>query len=210
MSENPRIVRVGIIDSGLDLPSSQCASFYPDGRNVSGYEPPKHDHGRIIASMIAGERIELYSAKVFHDTLTTTPEQIATAIGHLSRFRPDIIHMSLGTVHDRPAVRIYCERYLANGGIVVASIPTQGSQEVYPAAYNGVIRVCADGRCPSNRWSITGSEPIRFGASPLSGHPIIRGSSVAAARISGHIARFLLEGGQSSDVVDYLCAKALR
>lgn len=202
------MIKIGIIDSGFSCPSGYGASFYKDGKTVYDETEHRYTHGSVIASLIESEGVELYSAKVFHERLITSAGQVARALDYLRECEVDIIHMSLGMRNDYPMVRARCEAYLCNGGIIIASTPTQGSAAVFPAAYPGVIRVCADGRCRDAHIRLLEHDPIRFGASPLSDDTEVRGSSVAAARVSAVVGSLLSRGIPTSSLTAALITYA--
>lgn len=204
------MIRIGIVDSGFETREGNSAAFFRDGSRTSGTEPHRLEHGRVIASFIRAEGVELFSAQVFHDTLGASAGQVADALAYLAEEEVALIHMSLGLCRDDPAIARGCRTYIENGGIIVASTPSMGSAAVYPAAYEGVVRVCADGRCADGQIRLVGTRPLRYGASPLSSHPQVRGSSVAAARVSGRIARWLAEGLGADAVRTRLAAEAQR
>lgn len=204
------MIRVGVIDSGFIADELCSMSFYNDGTFTQNDHTHVCNHGEVIASMIRQERCQLYSAKVFHTSLRTTPLQVANALHFLMEQRVDLIHMSLGLRTDHPMIYQACKAYIARGGVIVASTPTQGSDTVYPAAYEGVIKVCADGRCQGKEVSFLPGDPPRFGASPHSHSDEVRGSSVAAARVSGVIVSMLKEGIRGEDIMEILKQRSYR
>lgn len=200
------MIKIGIVDSGFATRPGRSASFFKEGRVQRGETDRPCVHGEVIASLIRREGLELYSAQVFHESLRTSPQQVADALEYLTAHGVSLIHMSLGMRTDHARIRERCHDYLSQGGLIVASTPTQGVSEVYPAAYGGVIRVCADGRCLGDDIRVLARDPLRLGASPLSADPSVRGSSVAAARVSGVIASLLLGGVASERIVETLLA----
>lgn len=204
------MIKIGIIDSGFETVEGNSVAFFPDGSRTVDLGPHALDHGMVIASFIRSKGVELLSAKVFHDTLSTSARQVAEALGSLSESGVSLIHMSLGLPRDDERIARACRRFIASGGILVASTPSMGSATVYPAAYDGVLRVCADGRCENDEIRLVGTAPLRYGASPYSSHPQVRGSSVAAARVSGRLARWLAAGVDSGDVCTKLASEVMR
>lgn len=198
------MISMGIIDSGFTTKPGFGRSFYPDGSSQEQSDSHHCNHGSVIASFIAQAGVELYSAKVFHDKLVTTPRQIANALEYLIDQRVMLIHMSLGMHSDHLNIRDICRRYLDFGGMIVASAPAMSTQPVYPAAYSGVIQVLSDGRCSEESFTLLCESPLRLGASPLSPDPIVRGSSVAAARISGMIGLELSKGISPEHIIESL------
>ncbi len=198
------MIRVGIVDSGFETDRGYGASFFKNGSIIFDETTHQCNHGNIIASLIQQTGLELYSAKVFHESLTTSPQQVANALDYLIRQNVALIHMSLGMRSDHLMIRERCRIFLDKGGIIVASTPTQAIGEVYPAAYDGVIRVCADGRCEGNQISLLDKSPLRLGASPISTDPMVRGSSVAAARVSGVMSSSLVQGISSKELLETL------
>lgn len=204
------MIKIGIIDSGFETVEGNSVAFFPDGSRTADLGPHALDHGKVIASFIRTEGVELLSAKVFHNTLSTSARQVAEALGYLSESGVSLIHMSLGLPRDDEQIARACRRFIASGGILVASTPSMGSVTVYPAAYDGVVRVCADGRCENDEIRLVGTAPLRYGASPYSSHPQVRGSSVAAARVCGRLTRWLTEGVERHDVWRKLATEMTR
>lgn len=198
------MIKIGVIDSGFETNPGCSASFFKDGRIIVDETNHQCSHGNIIASLIQQNGLELYSAKVFHESLITTPLQVANALDYLIRQNVALIHMSLGLRSDHLMIRERCKAFLDRGGIIVASTPTQGTSQVYPAAYDGVIRVCADGRCEGNQISLLDKSPLRLGASPISNDLMVRGSSVAAARVSRVMSSSLVQGISSKELLETL------
>lgn len=198
------MISVGVIDSGFETSRGYGASFFKNGSIIFDEINHQCNHGSIIASLIQQTGLELYSAKVFHESLTTSPQQVAKALDYLIQKNVALIHMSLGMRSDHSMIRECCRTFLDNGGIIVASTPTQSIGEVYPAAYNGVIRVCADGRCEGNNISLLDKSPLRLGASPISSNSMVRGSSVSAARVSRVISSSLVQGISTKELLETL------
>ena len=186
---------VAIIDSGFQG-ATYAQSFgtrTPSTRDTLG-------HGSAISSLICRPEIAIINAKVFDQTLTTTPQILYEALSYVASFDVAIVHMSLGLTVDDPDVRTITQSLLARGVAIVASTPVRSPYRVYPAAYEGVTRVCADGRCHGDMISLIDPDRPLFGASGTIGHPTIGGSSIACARVSRFFVHRLLEGVPSHEL----------
>jgi hypothetical protein len=144
--------------------------------------------------------VEFISINILNENLATDGRVLIHAIEQTVQFKPDIIHMSLGTTkwrHILPIKRIIKQARKKNI-IVVSAADNEGSRS-YPAYLKGVVGVKAlnTGKfedmyfqkgfffAPFHTWGIPGTEGLK---SKNCG-----GSSMAAAYVTGAIARIKLE-----------------
>jgi len=190
-------VRVGLIDSGctpaqLERLAAARRFWLEDGELRSGEVlPDRLGHGTalldILQAQVAGA--EVLIAQVFTERWAATPLQVAAALDWLVAQGVQLVNLSLGLRHDRPALREACGRALDAGVLLCASSPARG-EPVFPASYPGVIRVSGDARCAAGQWSWLDSPQADFGAHVVA--PCgMAGASVACAALSGLIGAFL-------------------
>jgi len=210
MRESERGVVIGLVDSGIapNIRPRAAQSFRFDGarvtRGAAGQDRLGHATRMTALLQDALPDVGLVVAQVFFASLATTPEAVAAAIEWLAGTRVDLIHLSLGTPDDRPAIHDACRIAHEAGCLIVASAPTRGPV-VFPAACGRVIRVCGDARCGPHDISHFGTDRIDFGACPqglagMQSELRAGGSSCAAARVTGRMARILAEGVPLRDV----------
>lgn len=165
-------VRVALIDSGLSASQTdwQAAGQCFDEQNMGVVAtrpilPDKLQHGSLIAQVIIDHlpQVEIINAQVFTDRLYCTPAVVAAAIDWALVERAEVIAMSFGVKKDQALLRESCQRARASNCILIAASPAQGG-EVYPAAYEGVIRFTGDARCRPGEFSALRSSQADFGA----------------------------------------------
>ena len=132
----------------------------------------------------------------------TTPEQIVAAIDWLIAQKVSVINMSFGLRNNRDILNAACQRALAKGIFLVAASPARG-ESVFPGSYHGVLRATGDARCNVDEFSWLNSSQADYGACVKSSINEVTGASVGAAYMSGHIARYLSDGGEVSPVSLY-------
>jgi subtilisin family serine protease len=211
-------VRVGIVDSGVSAtfaPAPAAAASFPlEGGEVvrSPMAPDRLGHGTAVAEIVAHfvPDAGLLVAQVFGERFTTTPAQVAAAIDWLVEERAQVINLSLGLPADRTVLAQACRRALDAGTIVCASSPARGAA-VFPASYPGVLRMTGDARCAREELSWLGTAQADFGAHVMPLHGGIRsGASIGCAHLTGHVARYLVQGGAPGRgaVFEWLAASA--
>jgi hypothetical protein len=169
-------------------------------------------HGTLTARMIlehAGAA-RLLCAQVFDERAVTTPAAVAVGLRWLVEQGARVVNLSLGLTEDRAVLRTACAEAIAAGVWLVASVPALGAR-VFPACYPGVVRVTGDARCRHLELAALDGERVDFGACPWpSGSPPrapreagagIAGASMAAARVSGALARTLAADPAGDPVV---------
>ncbi len=193
-------LRIGLIDSGIS-PHQQyrlaAARAFPlpeaavndidDWRDRLG-------HGSALAQILIDQLPEarLWVAKVFDHRLTTGAAQVAEAVDWLVDSGVRLINLSLGLRSDRVVLAKACQRAREAGVVLVAASPAMGGA-VYPASYPGVLRVTGDARCQPDEHSWCPSGQADFGACVRTGRSPVVGASVATARISARVGRYLCE-----------------
>lgn len=181
MSSIPEAILVGLADSGID----------------SAHGSPLAE---IILSLAPDAR--LLDAKVFPDEGPATPMAVAAGIDRLVGQGARVINMSFGLSADREVLRAACARAAGLGVVMLAASPARGGL-VFPASYDGVIRVSGDARCGPGEFSHLATAQADFGACPrpadtTAGDPPVGGASFAVAHATGAVAAFL-SGNPAAD-----------
>jgi len=185
------MIRVGLVDTGIgpslgrSVAAAKAFIATPPGGNA-------YSHGTTVARVILhhAPHARLLSAQAFGPRDRADAAAVAEALRWLIAERARLVNLSLGLAHDREALRAAVAEALAAGLILIASTPARGAP-VYPAAYPGVLRVTGDARCQPGEISALGGVPADYGACPrdLDGTP--GGASLAAAHVTGLLARGL-------------------
>ncbi|MCW5698659.1 MAG: S8 family serine peptidase [Rhodospirillales bacterium] len=196
-------VRIGLLDSGVESDLSGAIEaelgFRQNAEGSVSDCPACEDrlgHGTEIARIVLARAptVRLLNAQVFTTSLTTSAAVVAAGLEWLTRQHARLANMSFGMKEDRAVLRDACMKARAAGTILLAASPARGG-EVFPASYEGVIRVCGDARCRPGEISALHTAQADFGASPrdadIGGRaPKLGGASFAAAHACGIIARY--------------------
>ncbi len=205
-------LKIGVIDSGASLEQSsyieeQCRFVQDSTSQISlqKAEPDALGHGTKINEIIHyhAPSAQLYCAQVFDRQGAATAAIIAAATQWLITQNVYLIHLSLGLREDREILRNACQKAARHNIIMVASSPAMGAVP-YPAAYPDVIAVTGDARCTVDETAfLKDSSQADFGASPygLNDKYGAGGSSMAAAHVTGHIAKFALPKERARDML---------
>ncbi len=166
-------VVVGLLDSGVDpalVPAEWPRRSFvidDDGNVVCRDDgaPDRLGHGTALARIILGGTSNIYmaTARIFTDRMVCTPAAAAAGLDWLIRHGARIVNMSFGLAQDRTVLRNACVRATAAGALLVAAAPARG-RPVFPASYDGVVRVSGDARCRPGELSILGGAQADFGA----------------------------------------------
>lgn len=188
------MIRVGLVDTGIgpalagSITAAQAFTGVPLAEDG-------HGHGTSVAGIVLhhAPEAQLLNAQAFGPRARAEATAVAAALRWLIAERARVVNLSLGLARDRDVLRAAVVDALAQGLILIASAPARGAP-VYPAAYRGVLRVTGDARCAPGEVSALGGAPADYGACPrnLEGAP--GGASIAAAHITGLLARGLATG----------------
>ena len=218
----PARIRVGLIDSGLSEKQSMgmgaARRFVADdygGMHQTAVTPDLLGHGTTVAGIILyhAPDVVLYNAQVFDARGVTSPASVAAALDWLTEEKVDVINMSLGLLHDREILSEACASALSRDVVLIASSPAQGGA-VFPAAYPGVIRATGDARCDLGEISFLDNRQADFGACPRdiaadpSAPPRIGGGSLGCAHVTGHVAAYLGQGCDKSQIRQWLASRS--
>ena len=147
------VVRVGLIDSGVDAthPVFQTSTVIRqgcDGKSVAG------PHGTAVASLIVGDseefhgaaaRATLYAADVYCGVPSGgSIDAILGALGWMARERVPVVNISI-VGPPNVVLESVVRMMLGRGHLLVAAVGNDGpaAKPLYPAAYAGVIGVTA-------------------------------------------------------------------
>lgn len=205
-TSNPVII--GIVDSGCGFARSAKTGVerviaaqgfkYDEGVVLTPAGDDQLGHGSALLEVMATQApaADFAIAQIFHERLSTTPAQVAAAIEWLVEQKVDLINLSLGLRNDREVLRRACEKAIAAGVIICASSPAKGDP-VYPSAYPGVFRMTGDARCENaTQLSCLKTQYADFGGYVKAANGVI-GASAGCAQLTGHIGRYLSEGGKA-------------
>lgn len=182
------MMRVALIDGPLPADYPRCIAFRP-GNVACVVDSPAGQHAAAIAHAIGSlaPDARLISIPVFPALLSARTADLVAALRRASESEADIVHCSLGFARYDAAVAQAVAAL--SGRIVVASAPARGGP-VWPAALETVIAVQGDARCTVDQWSNLGLPGADYGACPsLAISAEVAGASIAAAHLTGHIAR---------------------
>lgn len=208
-------LRVGVVDSGCgsDQMSRVCAArafhLVDDRIRTTDASDDGLNHGSSLLDVIAAKtcRTDFAIAQVFSERMVTTAIQLAAAIDWLCREDVSVINLSVGLRGDRDVVRQACAAAVEQGIVLCASSPARG-EPVFPAYYPGVLRMTGDARCSPEQFSRLDSPYADYGGHVLSADPTVAGASAGCAHMTGHIARYLENGGQRDSLRAWLDAHA--
>ncbi len=201
---------VAVVDSGIDTGKSElnnyvtkCTGFSvnPEGCIVEDQTADiKHPHGTAIAMIIKHlcQNIEFISVNILNERLTADGRILLYALEQVLKYQPDIIHLSLGVTkwkYKLPLGRIVKKAMKSNIHIVAAA-NNKGIRS-YPAYLKGVIGVKGGSfkdksefyykdkffYAPPDTENIPGMEAYKCRC--------MRGTSMSAAYMTGHIANLL-------------------
>lgn len=211
-------ILVGLVDSGISGAAAAHVAaaerFDPaeDGVTRGAVLPDKMRHGSVLAEIImsVAPKAKLLNAQVFGHSPTSSPEAIAAALTWTVAQGARIVNLSVGLAHDRLVLRQACRMAVERGVLLLASTPARGAP-VFPAAYEGVLRISGDARCAPGEISALQNVQADFGAPPRGpgmAEGVAGGSSYSVAWVTGLVAAFLEQapGAGQDEVISYLMA----
>ena len=208
-------VTVCILDSG-------CSDNHNLGESFLGTADDLTDtvgHGTQICSLVreAAQDADVVMLKCFEAQDTVNEEAIVAALyAAVDTYHADVINMSWTLPKESDALyEAICHAY-DQGAILVActgnlSVSTGLGTVAYPAAWDEVIGIAGvdrneTGEPKTSLWYLYG-QAVDFCARGDCGDD--KGSSYAAARVSGLIAAALRGGVEPSGISEYLAAMAM-
>lgn len=207
-------VTVCILDSGCSEDHTLGESFVGDAGTLTD----DIGHGTRICSLVRSGAPEasVVMLKCFDSQDTVNEEAIVAALyAAVDTYHADVISMSWTLPNESTALREAVLHAHDQGAILVAcsgnlSLTTGLGTVAYPAAWEEVIGVAGvdlndEGQPKTSLWYLYG-EAVDFCARGESGDD--KGSSYAAARVSGLIAAALHSGVEPTMIPEYLAAMA--
>ncbi len=146
-----RSVRIGIIDSGVNVEHPHIGNISGGVNAVPGAQDPSYidhlGHGTAIAALIHARapQAELFAVKIFQNALATNLATVLFAIDWCLDNEMDLINLSLGTTNreHRPAFETAIARVHAAGKVIVSAFEMNGTPAL-PGSLPGVVGVLAD------------------------------------------------------------------
>ncbi len=198
-------VRIAVIDSGVHASHPHVngvaggVSITPDGREEADYVD-RLGHGTAVTAVIREKapEAEIYSVKVFHDSLATRIESLVHALDWSARNGMHLINLSLGTDNPRHEAVLHAavDRLAGQGIKLIAAYEDSGVRWL-PGSIAGVLPVVLDWDCPREeyRTSLLADGRTLYHASgfprPIPGvapERNLKGISFAVANVTGLIA----------------------
>ncbi|MFZ9858106.1 MAG: S8 family peptidase [Roseiflexaceae bacterium] len=203
-------VRVAIIDTGVDTTHPDLVNQIVETRNIFD-ESTMNDiqgHGTHTAGIIAATHnlttntrgicatCQIIAIKAINDDGYGSDVTVAQGIDNAINAGAKVINLSIGSIHDAPAIKAAIERALAADIIVVAAAGNNEKspgEEVFPAAYPGVLAVSAvdqNNRIASFAQDNPGIDLVAPGVEIVStsphgdGYSIEQGTSTAAPQVT--------------------------
>lgn len=188
-----KLVKVGIIDTGIDLAHPDLKDNIKGGVNtINPYKSYNDDngHGTHVAGIIAalnnsfgvvgvGPEIDLYAIKALDKRGSGYLSDIIEGLDWAIQNKIQVVNMSLGTNSDVQSFRDAVVRAFEAGIVLVAAAGNDGGAVDYPAAYPEVIAVSAtDKNDLLASWSSRGPE-IDLAAPGVSIYSTYKGSTYA-------------------------------
>ena len=207
-----KTVTVCILDSGCSEAHTAGESFLGDSNDLTD----SIGHGTNICSLVreTAPEANVVMLKCFDSQDTVNEEAIVAALyAAVDTYHADVINMSWTLPKESDALQQAISHAHDQGAILVActgnlSVGTGLGTVAYPAAYDAVLGVAGvdvneAGEPKTSLWYLYG-EAVSFCARGDCGDD--KGSSYAAARVSGLIAAALQSGVEPSQIPDHLAA----
>ncbi|MFW3340285.1 S8 family serine peptidase [Aliarcobacter butzleri] len=195
---------VALIDSGCDFETYEKIAIDVKNNeiNIGKQKNINFEHGNVIGNIIKDENINIYDIQVFNENLSTTPNHVLGALNYLLDKKVDVISMSLGLKTNYKEIENLVNELINKGVTIVSSFPRRGEDFVYPASYNGVIKVTSEGKCMDDKVVVLDKEKLFFGANPFSSVKNVAGSSVAVAKFTKEFCTYLKKGLKKEEILE--------
>lgn len=210
MSLKINTVKIGIIDSGIDISHTQLTRYLKKGTYIDN-EFHHHQgfnddigHGTACADLISrifepGE-IEFYIYKIFDSSVTTTIGRFKAAIQSAIDDNIDLLNCSIGTIDPDAKIELFdTVQYAINSGIILVCAWNDENITTWPANFSGVISVKSGEIKSQDEWGWEENlrDHVVFRGSKQrvkwrdGQHVFIAGSSFATALCTRRIAKYL-------------------
>lgn len=160
--EDPPLVRLAIIDSGIDNDHPDLAHATRGKAFAIGDDPDddtfnldSSGHGTHVAGTAAGQaanafgvqgvapKAELHGLRVFPQAKIS---KLIKALRYCRENEIDVVNMSLGMASPSQLLNDEIDRCFESGVVMIAAAGNSGGKVNYPAAFDNVIAVAALGR----------------------------------------------------------------
>jgi len=225
-------VRVGIIDTGVDLnhpdlkDNVKTAGWVLECQNIVD----DNGHGSHVAGTIAAldndigvvgvaPKVEIYSVKAFTKSGRGNVSDVIEAINWCIEKKVQVINMSFGFKHSKALEKAIKEAYRRNIVLVAAAGNSGGNNSVmYPAGYPEVIAVAASNSDDKVAWFSSGGPQVDImapGAGILStykngGYKTMSGTSMACPHVTAACALILSKANLTPEGVKQVLIKTAR
>ncbi|URJ59974.1 S8 family serine peptidase [Paenibacillus polymyxa] len=223
-----RPVKIVVLDSGIDIDKGGLVEHVKESIHFSldnnGIVLEKkqysynNDHGTAVAMAIKHitPNVEFISMNILNEQLRSDGRVLLHAFKRAIDCSPDIIHMSLGTKkfrYAKPLKKLACEAREHEVFVVAAA---NNKVRSLPARLKNVIGVLGlsnlnpEHYCFNNKYFYACdnvNNVRRIGEIP--NYKFLTGSSIAAAFISGHIARLISKRNFRFDEINSLLKKEI-
>lgn len=201
MGQVKRKVKIAVIDSGIDIKVSDLKDYvvhstgFEIGRDghvkENGSIPVRNLHGTVVAMIIRHicSDVQFISINILDENLLSDGRVLIYSLNRVLEYKPDIIHMSLGTLKKRyifSLKKIIKKAYKKKIQLVAAA--ENSGRVSYPAYLRGVFGVKSDNF--DNYMLYSYKNGFFYAPSQIYRNSNInaRGTSMSAAYISGHLA----------------------
>lgn len=212
-------IKICIVDSGVklehikvpDTSSISLLDFTSKKEESQGID--KIGHGTAISSIILkfSEDIELYSIKIFEDSLDCQESLLVEVLNYIyCNIDCNIINLSLGIIRPQSNELFEICSSLAKKGIIIVSAFDNNGSISYPASYDFVIGVDTSPNCKryddfeyidSNFINILAFGGVQRVAWATSKFMITSGASYACAYVTSYIANIMNSGTLTKDKI---------
>ena len=202
MSKN---INVAILDSGSKIDTFEKVAIAINKNleaHITKQKELKFNHGEVITSIIKDSNVNIYDIQIFDEELRTTPLHIYYALEYLLDKDIDVINLSLGVSQNYQEIERVCKALIKKGVTIVSSYPRRSSAEVFPASYEGVIKVTSEGMCKDEKVVSLDENKEYFGANPFSNKKEVAGSSIAVAKFTKEFCELLQKGLKKEEILE--------
>lgn len=227
---NADLIRVGIIDTGIDTKHPDLIDNLKGGASTVWYTGSYNDdngHGTHVAGIIGalnntigvvgvGPQIDLYAVKVLDRRGSGYLSDVIEGLDWAIANKMQVVNMSLGTSSDVLSFREAVKKVNAKGIVQVAAAGNNGGAVNYPAAYPEVIAVSATDKTDKiASWSSRGPE-VDLAAPGVniystykgSAYSTLSGTSMASPHVAGTAALVLSQPERCDLSGDGICDPA--
>lgn len=197
-------IYVAILDSGCKFDTFEKLSITLDENCncvIQNQKKINFEHGNEIANIINDININIYDIQIFNENLRTTPIQVYYALKYLLDKKVDVINLSLGLKENYIEIKTICEKLIKKGVTIVSSYPRRSDDQIYPAAYDDVIKVTSEWMCKDDKVVGLFPDQLFFAANPFSSKKEIAGSSIAVAKFTKEFCAYLKKGYKKEEIL---------